>query len=257
MRKRRNEEGKGGDDGRKRRWRSTAQLYERAASERQRASQQRQRADRSVSVHIARKIGTFVESEMHQAALCHGFNVRVSRREVSFEEWGDFVRELYRKFSRFIGLRYNPIMLHQVENLIILGRLTYGDERIRPVLSQLGVFLNLYLDENGRHNIVQLRTQLSEGPLPADDPVFHYLPYRHGSLEDIAQRVESIPIENAADDGICPICYNDFADSSSSDSSHPMKLPACTHVYHSACITPWLAQNPTCPVCRRKAFSDL
>ena len=239
------------------------QIYERAASKRRREWQQTQRLERSVTVKIARKFRSIPESRIPQPALCHEFNLRVARREATFEEWATFVRDLSHKFNRFLWLRFNPIMLHQVENLVILGRFTYGDERLRPVLSELGIFVKIYLDENGAHNIVQLNTQLREGPLPADDPVFHFVPYRHGSLEDITQRVglmPSIPLEIAStlDDRLCSICYYEFAaeGDSSSDSWLPMQLP-CKHSFHSACITPWLAQNPSCPICRDKTFTDL
>lgn len=42
----------------------------------------------------------------------------------------------------------------------------------------------------------------------------------------------------------CSICQEDFAVSDS-----VLKLP-CRHVYHTDCVTNWLAMNNTCPLCR-------
>lgn len=44
----------------------------------------------------------------------------------------------------------------------------------------------------------------------------------------------------------CAICKCDFA-----DDEEVTPLPCNTaHYFHSACITPWLKQNNTCPMCR-------
>ncbi|XP_021740290.1 RING-H2 finger protein ATL34-like [Chenopodium quinoa] len=43
----------------------------------------------------------------------------------------------------------------------------------------------------------------------------------------------------------CAICLNEFV-----DNEHLRLLPRCSHVFHPHCISPWLASNVTCPVCR-------
>ena len=34
-------------------------------------------------------------------------------------------------------------------------------------------------------------------------------------------------------------------------------LPACFHAYHDECISRWLADKPTCPICARDVRQDV
>lgn len=43
----------------------------------------------------------------------------------------------------------------------------------------------------------------------------------------------------------CSICLEDF-----SPADQVKSLPVCNHVFHSACIDPWLRANDICPICR-------
>lgn len=52
----------------------------------------------------------------------------------------------------------------------------------------------------------------------------------------------------------CSICLSALS-APSSPSLSSSALP-CGHVFHTACITPWLERSGSCPLCRR-SFSDL
>lgn len=54
------------------------------------------------------------------------------------------------------------------------------------------------------------------------------------------------------DDNSCPICLRDFS-IEKSDICRPV---SCSHVYHRSCITGWLEQHETCPLCRSDIFSS-
>lgn len=41
----------------------------------------------------------------------------------------------------------------------------------------------------------------------------------------------------------CPICYDMIY-------QNDMCALPCAHIFHGSCVTQWLRQNPSCPVCR-------
>ncbi|KAG2665385.1 hypothetical protein I3760_15G006200 [Carya illinoinensis] len=49
--------------------------------------------------------------------------------------------------------------------------------------------------------------------------------------------------------GMCSICLEEFA---SSNGAEELLRMDCSHVYHRACILPWLQKSNTCPACRRQ-----
>ena len=51
---------------------------------------------------------------------------------------------------------------------------------------------------------------------------------------------------------LCSICMSDEEDK---DAERHIVI-ACNHGYHRACLTPWLARNPSCPLCRSKDITE-
>ena len=50
----------------------------------------------------------------------------------------------------------------------------------------------------------------------------------------------------------CPLCMEDYA----ADEVGITQLP-CSHIYHTACVTPWLDAKGSCPICREQLTDDL
>jgi len=48
----------------------------------------------------------------------------------------------------------------------------------------------------------------------------------------------------------CPICQDAFG-----TGDEWLRMP-CSHFYHKDCLTPWLAENNTCPTCREEIESE-
>jgi hypothetical protein len=57
--------------------------------------------------------------------------------------------------------------------------------------------------------------------------------------------LEELPVHEGTADQDCAICFCKISESKSRD------LP-CSHVFHEACIFPWLKSQPSCPMCRHK-----
>jgi hypothetical protein len=53
--------------------------------------------------------------------------------------------------------------------------------------------------------------------------------------------------------GQCPICIAWWEEADAS--TELLRLP-CRHLFHSACISPWLQRTNTCPVCRHEMPSE-
>nr|CAH8853934.1 unnamed protein product [Trichobilharzia regenti] len=81
--------------------------------------------------------------------------------------------------------------------------------------------------------ITVLMNELQVGPPPATESAIADLP------------VNVLTEEQALKLGVCSICFDDFKESEST-----IKLP-CSHIYHQTCVTTWLKQHGTCPVCRK------
>lgn len=58
--------------------------------------------------------------------------------------------------------------------------------------------------------------------------------------------VDSLPSHtvSGACDSMCTVCHDDF------ESGQVATSMPCSHTFHKDCLTPWLAQNNSCPVCR-------
>mmetsp|Transcript_16738 Transcript_16738/g.36213 ORF Transcript_16738/g.36213 Transcript_16738/m.36213 type:complete len:239 (-) Transcript_16738:1380-2096(-) len=50
----------------------------------------------------------------------------------------------------------------------------------------------------------------------------------------------------------CPICLQEY-----SMKEVLCELPRCKHVYHEACVVPWLTQRSDCPLCRQQVAKPL
>ncbi|PKU60453.1 RING-H2 finger protein ATL70-like [Dendrobium catenatum] len=46
----------------------------------------------------------------------------------------------------------------------------------------------------------------------------------------------------------CPICFFDYEEQG--DDNALRLLPECGHLFHAACVDPWLRRRQTCPLCR-------
>lgn len=80
----------------------------------------------------------------------------------------------------------------------------------------------------------QLSTNDRRGPPPASRSSIDAMP--------------TIKITNRhlRSDSHCPVCKDKFE-----LGSEARQMP-CNHIYHSDCITPWLSQHNSCPVCRQE-----
>ena len=57
-------------------------------------------------------------------------------------------------------------------------------------------------------------------------------------------RTVSLTIDMICSQPSCPVCSEDYA-----ESSDATQLP-CSHVFHATCVIPWLHAKRTCPICR-------
>ncbi|KAK1668163.1 hypothetical protein QYE76_056322 [Lolium multiflorum] len=62
---------------------------------------------------------------------------------------------------------------------------------------------------------------------------------------------EPPPLVTVCDAGMtCPICLDELEPGASAAEMQ------CQHVYHPACLAPWLEKKGTCPVCRGKSMNE-
>ncbi|KAJ8555223.1 hypothetical protein K7X08_012719 [Anisodus acutangulus] len=80
--------------------------------------------------------------------------------------------------------------------------------------------------------------ELGGAPPPASICSIDYLPTVKISKKDVKS------------DSHCPVCKEKFA-----LGTRATKLP-CKHLYHSDCISPWLQQRSSCPVCRKELIPE-
>ncbi|KAG5449274.1 E3 ubiquitin-protein ligase rnf126 [Clonorchis sinensis] len=112
----------------------------------------------------------------------------------------------------------NPLLIHFLSGLDSIQ----GD--IRDYALNQGMFENL---------LALLTNQLHVGPPPASEATIQQLPVQKLTEDSVAQYKT------------CSICFEDYQ-----VSEEVMQLP-CQHVYHTTCVTTWLKQHATCPVCRK------
>lgn len=54
-------------------------------------------------------------------------------------------------------------------------------------------------------------------------------------------------------ESICGICHDDY----DLNKSNPCSLLKCGHIFHQACVEPWIISHQTCPVCKQRAIIPL
>ena len=82
-------------------------------------------------------------------------------------------------------------------------------------------------------------------------PAFAMENFLHNLLR-VENRVHS-------DSTLCHICMQDCGIISTETGAveYALRLPGCSHVFGSICITTWLQSNNSCPMCRRIFFSPI
>jgi hypothetical protein len=99
-----------------------------------------------------------------------------------------------------------------------------------------------------------------EQPLStAQIPITNTLPSRSfgppvslRNFEEFLYRgLERLPILHDSNDNCC-ICLLPYA-----NFDPPVRIIQCGHVFHRHCLTTWLEQSSTCPMCRVKLFSRM
>ncbi|CAG9766853.1 unnamed protein product [Ceutorhynchus assimilis] len=95
----------------------------------------------------------------------------------------------------------------------------------------------------GREGLDAIVTQLlnqmdSTGPPPVSKAVIDGLQVVEVTQEQVAQNMQ------------CSVCWEQFA------LQEKVRQLPCLHIYHEACIRPWLELHGTCPICRQNLTGD-
>ncbi|CAH2049069.1 unnamed protein product, partial [Iphiclides podalirius] len=61
---------------------------------------------------------------------------------------------------------------------------------------------------------------------------------------------ENVSAEQAAANTACSVCWDNFLE------GEAISRLECEHIFHSACIRPWLQLHATCPICRRSLLPE-
>lgn len=120
-----------------------------------------------------------------------------------------------------------------------------------PILFSIILFLLFYLFYLKRR--ISNASSPSPPTLPTrstNHPSLH-TPMSEGGLKGVIQKVR-LPVIVFGEDPemkesqcCCCICLGEFE-----EKEELQQLPACTHIFHTQCITHWLRSNSTCPMCR-------
>ncbi|CAA2992195.1 probable E3 ubiquitin-protein ligase RHC1A [Olea europaea var. sylvestris] len=95
-----------------------------------------------------------------------------------------------------------------------------------------GDFGDIFMGPGLQDLIEQLTMNDRQGPPPAPRSAIDAMP------------TIKITPRHLSTDSHCPVCQDKFE-----LGTEARQMP-CDHIYHSDCITPWLVQHNSCPVCR-------
>ena len=68
----------------------------------------------------------------------------------------------------------------------------------------------------------------------------------HGAPMHLVDRLQKLKADSQHVSDYCPICTEPISEGQN------INILPCDHFFHSRCIRPWLRQNITCPMCRRR-----
>eukprot|EP00210_Caulerpa_lentillifera_P003768 g3600.t1 len=69
---------------------------------------------------------------------------------------------------------------------------------------------------------------------------------QRGVKSDVLEKLNSVSINEGLDESVCNICMESFG-----SGTLTLELP-CKHMFCRCCISEWLKENDTCPICRYK-----
>jgi hypothetical protein len=98
--------------------------------------------------------------------------------------------------------------------------------------------------------VIDLTSDLDSAPIPLPRPDNDAADCMMALLDGMKKKV--VRISEIGDDAdICAVCADHF------DIGQETRTLPCDHMFHTTCLTPWLAQNKdTCPMCRREMWRE-
>lgn len=110
---------------------------------------------------------------------------------------------------------------------------------LRPYVSSVGREIRIVIDHASRD------VRIVEGSIRSHVLQTTVWAFQHHRLAPSVTRPHApITIRPQQSTGKeCPICYEMIY-------QNDMSTLPCAHLFHGSCVTQWLRQNPSCPVCR-------
>lgn len=89
-----------------------------------------------------------------------------------------------------------------------------------------------------------LSTEIARSSLQA---AFSDVPRRPKQYDTSSLQSHALAPGSDCEQSTCPICYELMQ-----AGEDVLRLTRCSHVFHAACVIPWLRTASKCPTCRRK-----